>query len=196
MKNLKKIISGMTLVLTMFIGSNASAQELSALSKDTTFISYVKDQLEFNKNSNIELVNELASQEEMGEGQLELFYEAFKTNEEDYTSFVKTQQGRLNVLYQVYELESLSAEDLSPYFEDTLTQLGVGQEQSQTMGDNCGRRYRNTLAINLGTAVVAHLGCGFADMTVVAGLICHGAVYLVHSAADDNAYLDYLDCIK
>ena len=51
-------------------------------------------------------------------------------------------------------------------------------------------------AINFFGAVVAHGGCLALDFAVIPGLICHGAVALGHAAANDSAYLDYLDCIN
>lgn len=195
MKKLKNIVTGISLILMMFMSFSVRAQELSELSKDETFVSYVKDQLEFNKNNNIELVNELASQGELSEKQLELFYKAFNTNDERYNKFVKLQNNRMLVLNEKYNLESVSINELTPIVGLVIDQISPGSA-NQTEGGNCWRRYRNTMAINAGVAVAAHIACAPSDVTVFIGALCHTAVTVVWAAANDDAWLDLQDCLK
>lgn len=62
--------------------------------------------------------------------------------------------------------------------------------------NNCWRRYRNEIAINTAAAIAGHIACGTADITVVLGIICHAAVTTLQLAANDNALMDYQDCMN
>lgn len=195
MKNLKNIFTVLIIVVTLITGSNANAQDLSELSKDENFVSYVKDQFAFNKSSNIDVVNELASQGGLSEKQLELFYKAFNTNEEEYQEFVKKQGARLEIITKKYGLDSLSNEELVDVIIPVIGDIGSPSEVN-TEGSNCWRRYRNTMAINAGVAVAAHIACAPSDVTVFVGALCHAAVTVVWAAANDDAWLDLQDCLK
>jgi hypothetical protein len=195
MKSLKSITTSFSFIIALFIGFNSGAQELSELSKDKSFVSYVKDQLEFNKNNNIEQVNELASQKEIGEGQLGLIYEAFNTNEKQYNEFVKLQNSRMLILREKYNLASVSIDELSPIVGLVFDQVSPGSG-NQTEGEPCRDRYNNTLVNIAASAVIAHAGCVAADVTIVVGIICHGAVTAWWITENNDAEFAYQDCLK
>lgn len=107
-----------------------------------------------------------------------------------YLDYLNVQNSRIAYLEREYNFSQLPTRDKNEI-------IGIGLEGIVPIESNavdCARRYRNCKIIANSAAVVAHLGCGFADLTVVAGLICHGAVLTGLYAALDNCRMDYEDC--
>lgn len=179
--------------LVMLLSFNIYAQDVSKLNEDKDFISYLEDQLNFVDTGNGELLNKIDIDKFENEDneQINLFYTAFSTNEELYKIFLDKQSDRINRLNKTYGFDKLGEKELTDEINQFLNTL-----PRFAGGNNCKRRYRNALAINFAVAVGAHIACGTADITVILGIICHGATAIAHQAANDNAYLDYQDCLN
>ncbi|KAF2520030.1 hypothetical protein E0W68_02040 [Flavobacterium salilacus subsp. salilacus] len=109
----------------------------------------------------------------------------------DYVEFNDKQQERINSLDRQYGFNNSFTEG------EKIELFIIGFDQLlEPTADNCRRRLRNCRNTAHAGALVAHLGCGTLDLTVIAGLICHGAVAVGHSAALDDCQLDYEECIS
>ncbi len=66
--------------------------------------------------------------------------------------------------------------------------------ETTTKYNNCARKYRNCMLIAFATAIGGHVACGGADLTIIGGIICHGAVVTLQYAMQDNCGADFEDC--
>ena len=193
---MKNLIFG--LIATVFIAFNGNAQDLSSLNSNKDFQMYLLNEYNFIKNCNIQLVKKIG--EFKDENDLQKFYQSFNTNEKKFSDFTNQQSKIILKISQDYKFKSFKEDELirllSTEILEALTTINILPNSAEAAGTNCKRRYNNALAINLAAALTAHLGCTSLDLAVIPGLICHGVVAVAHAAADDNAYLDYIDCLN
>jgi hypothetical protein len=141
------------------------------------------------------------------ESDLNKFFSAFNTNKISYSNHLNRQNQILSTVSNRYNFKKYNESQLFEVISVEILEIINSDEtifhpiqlpipENTTLGTNCRRRYNNALTFNFATAVVAHLGCTAGNLAVIPGLICHAAVAFAHAAADDNAYLDYLDCIR
>lgn len=195
MKNLKNVVLFSLIAVMTLASSQVFAQSKSALSKDQMFISYVKSQVEFIEKSNSSLVKKLPNQQMKTEKDLQAFHKAFNTNEKEYKSYLEKQNVRLQYLNEKYNLDSYSKPELTGALEPIIGSIG-GFDDDIYARNNCERRYINDIASITAAAVIGHIACAPSDVTVIVGLICHAAVTVAQIAANDNATLDYQECLR
>lgn len=189
---MKKIFFG--LIATMLLSITGSAQDINNLNKDLDFISYVNDDANFIKNYNIEILKNINIDNFNNGKEWSLFYNAFSTNEKDYTDFVKRQDIKLKKVNEIYNFKSYNKEELQKILELEISEilnLNVGVESKK----DCKRVYQNDLLQNAAVATGAHIACLTADITFFLGIVCHGAVAVGHAAANDNATIRYNECL-
>ncbi len=189
MKNL--LFSLMAIVLFSF---NSNSQNINLLNSDKEFQEYVASELKFTSNTNDEALKQLTMEGSINEGNLSVFYRAFNTNANDFVSFTNKQTLTYKNLSEKYKFKSHSEKELNLILQvEVLEVLNVIYSK---LPEPCRDVYINDLQINFATAVGAHIACGTADITVVLGIICHGAVAMGHNAANNNAYINYQNCLK
>lgn len=200
---MKKLLFG--LVATLLLVFNVKSQDINNLNKDQDFKNYLKNELEFIKKSDPKLVKQIQGVKD--ENDLNKFFTAFNTNKISYSNHLNKQNQILSTISnrynfkkynqnQLFEVISVEILEIINSDEATFHPIQLPIPENTTLGTNCRRRYNNTLTSNFATAVVAHMACAAGYLAVVPGLICHAGVALIHSTADDNAYLDYLDCVR
>jgi hypothetical protein len=190
MKNL--LFGVIATVLFSFIGN---AQDINDLNMDVDFISYVNDDLNFIENHNVEILKKINIDNFNNGTEWSLFYTAFSTNEQNYTYFTEQQNLKLKKVSEIYNFKSFTKEALQKILELEMTEILNFNDEVESK-KNCKRVYQNTLMINASVAVGAHIACLSADLTIVLGLICHGAVAVGHAAANDNASMSYQECLS
>lgn len=57
-------------------------------------------------------------------------------------------------------------------------------------------RYNNCVTGAAAVAVLEHIACGAADLTIILGIICHSAVVTLHMAANNSCSYGYEDCMN
>ncbi|OYQ43915.1 hypothetical protein CHX27_08550 [Flavobacterium aurantiibacter] len=189
---MKKILFLLLIANAMF----ANAQSLSGLRNERAFKDYVSSEYNLVKNANeadISLVNpNLLSNGDQAE--LRKFLAAIAMTESGYRSHLATQRSRLSSLEAKYKLSTIPSRQLQDLLIPELNPV-IEPIIAVTNGD-CEDELQNTLIMNFAAAVLGHLTCSTADITVFAGIICHGAVATVHATADANARIEYKRCIK
>ncbi|MFY7665279.1 hypothetical protein [Flavobacterium sp.] len=189
---MKKIL----FLLFSIIATIANAQSLSGLRNEKAFKDYVVSEYNLVKNAEeagISLVNSnlLRSGDQT---ELRKFLSAVGMTESSYRNHLTVQRNRLSSLESKYKLSTISSTKLQDLLVPELYPI-LQPIIAVTNGD-CEDELRNTLIINFAAAVVGHVGCASADITVVAGILCHAAVASIHAAADSNARIAYRRCIK
>ena len=91
---------------------------------------------------------------------------------QDLEDFIVLQTSREKYLEQTYKLSSLTLAEQQEIF-DTGFSMNIPSYSGKSP---CHWRVH-------AEAVLMHIACGTADVTVVLGLICHGAVTIWHSAS-------------
>lgn len=191
---MQKILFG--LIATVMFTGLSFGQKISDLNKDPNFISYTKNEYYFvSKAKNNDLLKKINEDKILTKEELPLFYELFSTNENEYNTFVMSQNSILNSLEKKYNLSKYPQEELNtilvPLIEEILSTTITTTAEKR----NCKGVYIATLALNASVAYGAHTACLGADVTVVAGILCHGAVFVGQAAANYIAGEDYQDCL-
>lgn len=190
---MKNLLFG--LIAFVFFGAiQSNAQTINELDTDKDFIAYLESNDVFvnNAKNDRKLADKIFSDSNLTEQELPEFYLAFNTNEKNYTYFIDKQNSILKSLAVKYKFDSYSN-----LIEILNTEINEVYSKALAGGGNCKRRYVNALTINAAAATAGHYACVGLDLTTgPGGLLCHGAVVLGHMAANDNAYLDYQDCLK
>ena len=190
---MRKFILG--LAATVMFGVFSFGQDITNLAKDKDFINYVNNEINFiEKGTDIVLLNEIWNDKKLDENELPKFYKLFSTNEIQYNNFIKSQNILLNSFISRYKLEKLSNDELIKVFTPYIKELKYSNNSDNTFSRNCRGVYLAQLTLNASVAVGAHFACGALDVTVVAGALCHGAVYAGQIAANYIALEDYRDC--
>ena len=164
------------------------------LSKDPTFILYAESEdnvLEKVKDRNsMLLLNNNVTEENLSS----LVYLAGFNDTNEFTTYYSNQYSLILELKEKYGFDKLSQEELNTILLNSFNSY-YGVNESAKLGP-CERKLRNDLAINATEAFAAHLACGSLDLTVIGGILCHGAVVTWHYYQNDNAILEYENCIK
>lgn len=191
---MKKLIFGF--IATVMITGLSFGQNISDLSKDPDFISYIENEYYFvSKAKNNDLLKKINNDKTLTKDELSGFYELFTTNEKEYNTFVISQNSMLNSLEKKYYLSKYSQKELNTILEPFIEQILSTTITITTEKRNCRGVFIAQLALNASVAYGAHMGCLGADVTVVAGILCHGAVCVGQAAANYIAGADYQDCL-
>lgn len=141
-----------------------------------------------NKDAVFNLANQLPSNNNQ-----DLFYTSFNTTEVDFHQYIENQRTLMKYIEENYQLSSMEngvrAELLAPVIEQ------VNSDFAEVTSD-CRGVYIAKLALNASVAYGAHVACLTADVTVVAGALCHSAVLVGQTAANYIALDEFKTCIK
>jgi hypothetical protein len=185
---MKKLVFG--LIATVMLSVSSYGQKISDLNQDPNFISYVNNELGFKERANLSLLKEIINVPITKEN-IDFFYKTYSTNEKEFISFMNAQNLILRDFSDKYNFKSYSENELLIILNTEVTEV----LQSTSKINRCRDKYVNSLGINLCAAIAGHVACGAADITVFLGILCHGAVLTGQHLANQNAYLDYLDCM-
>ena len=106
----------------------------------------------------------------------------------NYIDFVEKQNKLLLPIVKEYNLRD----------EKQLAKFGMivaDNANSILMRANCARTLKNCIGGAAAGALLAHVGCISADITVVAGIVCHAAVAGVQYFAQDECQNSYEGCV-
>ncbi len=162
------------------------------LSEDSDFIELYNLFLDYeHKNRDVEQINYFLEQgEELSNEEIELFANSMGYESREEASEYAQRFVDLSVsLNDRYAISDMGQEELGDIFI-------AGFENFETYSNNCERRRRNCFAKASAAATTGHIACYALDLTVVLGLLCHGAVTVAWVAANDDCQLDYEDCIE
>lgn len=192
---MKKLIFGFVAVI-MF-GNLSYGQDFSKVLKDNQFIDYIKDcSIEQNRTKDFIKLKQYITDNKIDEKEFEDLYLAlgYKTQDE-FKENLALQSNRILNLEQSYSLSSFSDEQMVSLLDQSYTQLKIPISNLPiTSYNNCERSFRNCMLIALSTAVLGHVACGAADVTVILGAICHAAVLTMQYAMQDNCGVEYEEC--
>lgn len=189
---MKNLLFG--LIAIVLFSFNSNSQNINLLNSDKDFQEYVASELKFTTNTNGEALMQLTTEGSINETNLSLFYRAFNINANDFVNFTNKQILIYKNISEKYKFKSYSEKELNSILQVEI--LEVLNSIYAKKPEPCRDVYINDLQINFATAVGAHIACGTADITVVLGIICHGAVAMGHNAANNNAYINYQNCLK
>jgi hypothetical protein len=196
MKNFKKNLTTFGIVIMLLFGFSAQAQDLSKLSTDENFINFLKDELKFSENANMELVDELVGEQKTIEDNLDSYLKAFNTNKSQYIAHLETQRKRIQIINKLFNIESLKTNELSYYTHESILQIAIVHDGvTVSYGNNCGARLALAIAEHTAIAYLAHQACLPLDLFGAPGVGCHLAVAVIQTAAGIGAVLDYNECM-
>ena len=164
-------------------------EDISKMGKDDVFIDLVRENITvINQISDIKKARELTSKssslsnEELNELSISLGFSNFR----EYQVFYEAQNENLLILNEKYNLEA--------YDDSTIQNLALENfnDDSLYKSNNCERIRRNCI-IGAG-AILGHLGCATLDVTIVAGIVCHGAVLVIQAVVSDTCNAEAEDC--
>jgi hypothetical protein len=184
---MKNLFLGLLAAVLLF-GIDAKAQKITEMSKDADFVTYINNYNAFQaKGTNKDLFRKIYGDSKLTEDELPDFYKVFGTDKAGYQSYITQQRNLLRKLDAKYQLTDPNNE------QQLIIEIG---ELSQSEGKNCLRTYIGECARIIGLVALGHTACLVADVTVVAGVVCHAGVTLWGLAAGDRAWLAYKKCTE
>lgn len=179
------------------LGNLSYGQDYSKILKDPQFLQYIKDcSIEQSRPKDFKKLKQYISDNKIDENEFEDLYLVlgYKTQDE-FKKNLDLQSNRIKNLEQSYSLSSFSDEQIISLLDQGYTQLEIPVSNPViTSYKNCNRPFRNCMLIALSTAVLGHVACGTADVTIVLGALCHAAVLTMQYAMQDNCGAEYEDC--
>ncbi len=171
--------------------TSVKIESIENLINDPSFIAMMGNYS--SKNSNILDINlalELTSRDDLSNQEiLDLSSALGFSTPEDMLSFFNDQA--------IFALDIEERYKISTYDIEYLHSILLSDDSAKNSGciDRCSVRSTNCIVAATATAVVAHLGCATLDITIIAGVICHGAVTANQYIENSNCRLDLEDCI-
>lgn len=201
---MKKLIFGLIAIVS-FNSFSYAQLKLEDLKNDETFKEYGKE--EFLVNSRIKKEDLGAIKQSIDDNHLSVeelgkihTYYGFE-NHEEYLAYLKRQDERLNKLEKDYLFSKEDKEEVRKAFDDAYFNLYTNEDYQQLLGtsgveerSSCYTGYKRCVTSAAAYAVIEHIGCGVADLTVVIGIICHSAVLTLHMNAIEDCRDSYYDC--
>lgn len=178
------------------ISKNVNRKVGGKLSENQHFINYVKlTNTEFNLPKNIDKIKSIYEDKEVDETEIyDLSSALGYLNIDEFQTIQIEKIKNLDKLNAEFNLLDLKDDEIAEEIIIVEENLGI------TTNSNCERRYRNCRIKVNAAAVIAHIGCGAIDTTVItgigffAGVACHSAVLTMTYAELDNCRMDFEDC--
>jgi len=175
--------------------SNLEILSLEDLKNDSRIIIYEERNKEFLQNIlNIKKVKELSSKKILNEDELQQLSIAIGFDSfEEYAEYYKMQKKLLNSLENDYNILAYETEAIEIALSVNNTDLL--HRTSSTCEDTCNTTAVNCIGAAGAGAVIGHIGCVSADITVIAGVICHAAVAAVQYFVQDECLNQHEACL-
>jgi hypothetical protein len=166
-------------------------EDISKMAKDELFINLVdENERMINQITNLDKAKELTSKDytlsndELNELSVSLGF----TNLNEHIDFYNNQKINLIKLNDKYNVQM--------YDESTLNELVLESYNENYLfkSNNCERVRRNCIVGAAAGAVIAHVGCVAADVTIVLGIVCHAAVVIGQAVISDTCNANAEDC--
>lgn len=167
-----------------------SVKNVETIMSDSRLVKYI--------NNNDALVNQITNPKRLLELTSKSNLSALEKDElskimgftslENYVDFVEKQNKLLLPIIREYNLGD----------EKQLQKVGIivaENTNSVLMRTNCARTLKNCVGGAAAGALLGHVGCLSADITVVAGIVCHAAVAGIQYFAQDECQNSYEGCI-
>lgn len=187
-----------SLIATVFFSIIGVAQDLSKLSEDLKFISYVENQIKFNSRFNfldINTLKEIIKDSNVSETELKIFYKLLSTDEISYKNYIDLQKEIMVDLNSKYGLNKLNGDELKNVLNNSYITY-YSNNSSLTERKNCRSRYLAEIALAGSIAYGAHLACNGAALAgPLAYYGCHAAVAAGQLAASYIALDNYQECM-
>lgn len=176
--------------------SRTKSNDISNLGNDEYFQTFINNEDNLVKNiKDKKAISIMYSDNNITEDELKTFYKvAGFESEISFINYYNSQLDLLRKLDNKYNLGKYSQEELKIILVNALEE-GLNNKLVSKAGP-CERKLRNDMLIIAAESYAMHMACGLADLTVIAGVICHGAVIVYHAASNDNATIAYEDCIN
>jgi len=179
------------------LNNQAKTQDFKAqdLASDSDFITYVSLSAEEAKlPKNHEALTKIMKDGTVDTEEIEQL--PFVIGYDTKDLFIEVQQKKLNALNAADVKWNLKKMD--PILLTDAILLVWDQIDYMSLSDSnlCKRERRNCYGIANSTAIGAHFACGTLDLTIAAGIVCHGAVLAAHYYMNDNCDIAYERCIK
>lgn len=179
-----------------------TSKPIEAIVKDSRFISFETNEANAVLNiKDIKTVKELSGKGYLNSEELLKLSKALGfNNTQDYLNFYQNQQKLIKEINYDYNLNEKSNLDkvqkliiTENVFSNNLTASNKNNI-AYLSPESCKRSYRNCMGAAASGALIAHVGCAAADLTIVAGAICHSAVLAAQYFAQDECGNQYENC--
>ena len=169
---------------------NNSILSIEELHKDKRLNNYIEKELKIISNIKSPLVvKELTLKNELNKDEIEKLSIAMGFNSSsEYINFYKSQKETLLSIQNDYNFNSqnqniIEKEILKNYL---LEKEFTSRSDVSDCLDSCDRTERNCVGTTMAATIAGHAGCVATDVTVIGGIVCHGAVALAQYFALDE----------
>ena len=151
----------------------------------------------YNNTLDFELLKEYLEDNEISKNEERNIHTIFGyTDQNQYFDDLTKQKKRILQLDNRYNLKSRTNSVIMVEVEKAFLELDHFQltQPSYAALQNCESIRRNCIASVAAEATVMHVGCGLLDLTVLAGIACHGAAIVYQWSAGNNCNLEADHC--
>lgn len=176
--------------------------DINEIKTDSVFINYINCFVQYvdgiNETSNL---MPLLSDDELTDDELEIVSKALGfQNFKEYEKYFNEQKKRTVYLENRYRISLINSDTYESLALETIELNGIISERGlrTNVEDkcNCDRKFRNCVTIVTVETLAAHTACFAADLTVIGGIVCHGAAAIYQAASLDNCAIEKSECFK
>ncbi len=182
-----------------------SIKDISEIAQDTTFINFLKDQLNYSLiKKNTKKINEILKNQTISSEEMKTIHNYFGFNNPiDFLNHFNEMKRRALYLDKVFGLNrmeiSAKRDILINGFERLLKKINTKNEGtiSRALADGpCETARVNCIVTVTSESAIMHLGCAALDLTVLGGLLCHGAAVAYQWSAGNTCNSNYQLCVN
>ncbi len=175
---------------------------VESLYKDVTFHEFILDiQKQVSNIQDIQTFRNYIGDGQLSEYETSNIHRIFGYTDKDLFWKDQTlQNNRLLDLNKNYDLKNITESQKRKAVEKAFVTLNLFSQPSTTdtnqmlVADICERIRLNCLASVLAEATIMHMACASMDITVVLGLLCHGAAFTYQITTSNNCNLEAIRC--
>lgn len=202
MKNLYRLTVLSLLILiscekSLETNEEAKLFQIENLHKDKVFQRVVVDFYEmFINTQDFDLLKKYLNDNRISENEYMNIHTVFGYQDQNqFLNEKRATEERIRLLNKRYDLKNRSNSLIKKEVELVFDDLGIYEIESSDMAlSNCESIRRNCILSVASEASVMHIGCGLLDLTVVAGIACHGAAVVYQWSAGSNCNLEADNC--
>ena len=139
----------------------------------------------------VKAIKEYLADGDLTEDELSTFYIHMGYNSHnEMVDFIKNQNDKLVVLAKRYNLSKNNNGEI----KDQIKQAYINMTPPNYVAEDCASDRLNCIGAVSAEAAIMHIGCAGLDLTVIMGIICHGAAFTYQITASNGCHSAYNRC--
>lgn len=173
------------------------------ISEDTVFINLLLSQINHYSNiKNLSKISDALKDNQLSAAELMEYptYFGYK-NLSELTGYYSLMKKRVEYLNKFYNFSDIIKEKKRELIINKLKKIisnsnGDTKVFTTDLSGSCEQIRINCILSVSAEVLIMHLGCAALDLSIIGGILCHGAATLYQATAGNNCNLNYQQCIN